>query len=74
MRTLKLLLLSGVISLAATNLASAETYRAAAWQPDTDNSIVGMLWFTNELAKATDGEITFEVFTGGVLVPPKSML
>ncbi len=70
----KSLLLASSFSIALAGAAAAEDYRAGAWQPQNEQTVIGMQWFADELDTATDGEINFEVFPGGVLYPPKASL
>jgi TRAP-type C4-dicarboxylate transport system substrate-binding protein len=72
MNTLKGLLMAGVLALPGA--AMAETYRASSWLPDNESTVVVMRWFTDQLEQKTDGDITFEVFSSGALMPPKSHL
>ena len=78
MRTMKALLLAGSLgALAATGAvtgAQAETYRISHYQSDGETTVRVAKWFAEEIEKATDGEIAFEVFTGGVLLPAKATL
>ncbi|WP_417725115.1 C4-dicarboxylate TRAP transporter substrate-binding protein [Salipiger sp.] len=68
-------LVSGAVAAATAGGAMAENYRASTWIPATDNhSKFGLTWFTDEVRDKTNGEIDFEVFYGGALLPAKSTL
>jgi len=71
---MKSLLLAGGLMAAALSGATAETYRASNYNTDNEASSQVMKWFAEEIAKATNGEIAFEVFTGGSLLPAKTSL
>ena len=66
--------LAGTLSLAAALPALADDYRIAIWQPDNEPNAVVARWFAEEAAKVTNGALSFQVFSGAVLVPPKAML
>lgn len=71
--------LSAVFVLAASALpttpAIGEEYSANVWfSPTYPLTVGGYTEFAKAVEKATDGEVTFEVFTGGSLLPPKSAM
>lgn len=68
-----MILAAGLAAVSVTT-AAAETYRASTWLPDNEATVVIKAWFNEALADATGGEITFEQFTAGVLMPPKAHL
>jgi TRAP-type C4-dicarboxylate transport system substrate-binding protein len=70
---LKQILLCGSIAL-ATTAASAETYRFSSWNAPTEPTTQANDQFVKDLEAATNGKITFEHFTGGAIMPPKSHL
>lgn len=71
----KTVLLAGGMTLAAAASASAETYRYSTWLPDSESTTyVGRTFFMPEVAKRSNGEIEFELFSGGALMPPKAHL
>jgi TRAP-type C4-dicarboxylate transport system substrate-binding protein len=74
MKVYKPLLLACAAVIAVTTGASAKDYRWSQWQPDNESTVVVNRWFVQELAKATKGEITFQIFSGGVLMPPRAHL
>lgn len=71
----KTLLLTGGLGLAMASGAAAETYRYSTWLPESEStSTVGREFFVPEVAKRSNGEIEFEMFSGGALMPAKSHL
>lgn len=75
MKPLKPALLAGGVSLVLTAGAFAETFRDSTWLPESEStSQTNLEFFLPEVAKRTNGEIEFEFFTGGVLMPPKAHL
>lgn len=74
MKRYKRLLLACAAVIAVTGSASAKDYRWSQWQPDNESTVIANRWFLDELKKQTKGEISFEVFSGGVLMPPRSHL
>ena len=74
MNKLKGLLCAGVVGLGLPAGASAEMYRASSWLPDNESTVIVMRWFNDQITEATDGDISFEVFSSGALMPPKSHL
>lgn len=74
MKFLKSLVAAGGFCLVLAGGASAETYRIAHFQPDSDSTVITVRWFADQMAKETDGRIEFEVFSGSVLFPAKAHL
>lgn len=71
----KLLVLAALTASLAASTASAETYQASNWM--TPVHILNeetYQKFAKDLAADTDGAITFEVYSGGSLVPAKSTM
>lgn len=60
--------------VASTGTAVAETYRWSQWQPDQEATLIGNRLFAERVCEATQGEICFEIYSGGALMPPKSHL
>lgn len=74
MKHVKRALLCGGIALAAASTASAETYRFSSWNAPTEPTTQANDQFIKDLEAATNGDITFQHFTGGAIMPPKSHL
>lgn len=74
MTNLKKFLLCSGIALATATAASADTYRFSSWNAPTEPTTQANDQFVKDLEAATNGEITFEHFTGGAIMPPKSHL
>ncbi len=75
MNCLKTLLLAGGVGFALAGTLQAETYRAATFIGDSDvHTKEGFRWFFEEVDRVTNGELTFELFTGGVLIPAKTTM
>jgi len=74
MTSIKALLLAGGVGLMAATSVAAESYRMAHFQPEGETTVRTAKWFAEALNEATDGEIAFELFSGGVLLPAKSSL
>ena len=69
------ILAAGLLSAAALQSAQAEELRAATYLPDPNIHTQHAFGnFVPELAEGTNGELAFTAFTGGVLLPPKSIL
>lgn len=72
-----LLSIGGAIAIAigAAGTAHADNPRAATYLPDGNfQTNRGLIEFGAALDQATGGEIVFETFTGGVLLPARSLL
>lgn len=71
MKTLPKRLMYGVgISLIVTSTAHAENYTFANWLPPTHVLSRGMMeGWANAVSEASNGEVNFEVFSGGSLLP-----
>lgn len=54
--------------------ASAETYRASTWNAANSMNDQFLTDFTNQVKKASNGKITFEIYTGGALLPADGTL
>lgn len=67
--------IAGAALLASTALVHAETYQAATWLPQT-HPLTPRPYeqFSEEVREATGGEIDFEVYVGGSLIPAKGSL
>ena len=74
MTSIKALLLAGGVGLMAATSVAAESYRMAHFQPEGETTVRTAKWFAEALNEATNGEIAFELFSGGVLLPAKSSL
>ena len=71
----KLMVLAALAAGLAASTASAETYQATNWM--TPVHILNeetYQKFAKELAEDTGGDVTFEVYSGGSLVPAKSTM
>ena len=73
-KTVKSILLAGGVSLAICSSAWAETYRFSSWNSPNEPTTIANQWFVDEVSKVTNGEISFEHFTGGAIMPPNSHL
>lgn len=73
MRKMTHLLPVCALVVAATG-ATAETYRWSQWQADNEATVVGNRVFVDDTCAGTNQEICFDIFAGGVLMPPKSHL
>ena len=68
-------LLCASATLAATAGASAaETYRFSNWNAPGEPTVVANQMFVDDLAEATDGEISFDFFTAAAILPPAAHL
>lgn len=70
-------LLSSSLALAiglAVLPASAETFRAATWGVSGSFTDRWLINFADQVREATSGNVDFEVFSGGVLLPPRGTL
>lgn len=74
MKNIKLLLLVSGIVMASAGSTFAENYRFSSWNAPTEPTTRANDQFVKDLAEASNGEITFEHFTGGAIMPPKSHL
>ncbi|WP_417725203.1 C4-dicarboxylate TRAP transporter substrate-binding protein [Salipiger sp.] len=66
--------LSASVGIAAGGSVAAEDYRAATFTPASENHARSMQWLADDLKAVTDGEISFELFVGGALIPAKSIM
>lgn len=62
------------LGLGLAGIASAETFRASTYNVENESTTVVLKWFIEELASQSNGEIDFELFTGGALMPARSQL
>ncbi|CUH81265.1 hypothetical protein [Tropicibacter naphthalenivorans] len=62
------------LALLLASGASAETYRFSSWNAPTEPTTRANDQFVKDLAEATGGALSFEHFTGGAIMPPKSHL
>lgn len=75
LKKINLLLAASLISLTCAAAAKANEYMANTYMPDTHPlGKLGYIDFAEDIANASNGEMTFNVFTGGVLVPPRASL
>lgn len=74
MKNIKKVLLCSGLALAMATAASADTYRFSSWNAPSEPTTRANDQFVADLAAATNGELTFEHFTGGAIMPPKSHL
>lgn len=65
---LKLILASSA-TLAFAAMASAETYRMSLYAPPTEGASIHNTWIGDEMARLTDGEVSFEYFYASSLLP-----
>lgn len=70
----KKLLLGGALIAALGSAAQAEEFRATTWWP-TGETLADHFFYdwADRVAKASGGEMTFEIFPGGSLVPAASI-
>ena len=73
MTKIKTLMLCSALALVA-GAASAESYRFSSWNGPNEPTTVANDRFVKDLAEITGGEISFEHFTGGAILPPKGHL
>lgn len=66
--------LCSLLAVMAATTAGAETYRLSMWSNDNEGTTIANRQFAEELAEATGGEISFDFFSGGAIMPPKSHL
>lgn len=65
-------LLTAVIGASALH---AGDYRISTFISQSDtHTKEGLIWFADEVRSVSDGDISFEVFTGGALLPAKSTM
>ncbi|WP_137391581.1 C4-dicarboxylate TRAP transporter substrate-binding protein [Rhodoligotrophos defluvii] len=75
MRIMRTTLLAALLGAAWTTPVLSEEYTANTYMPDTQPlGKFGYIDFAKDIAKVSNGEITFKVFLGGVLVPPRASL
>ena len=71
----KLFSATAIVLVTSAACVSAETYTASSWLGATHPITVhGFDGFAKNVAEATGGDIEFEVFAGGSLLPPKGTL
>lgn len=67
--------LASTLAIAAAGIARAEEFRASNWmEPNHPVSIYGFGQWSEEVAKETGGDVIFQVFEGGSLIPAKTTL
>ncbi|ASJ73469.1 C4-dicarboxylate TRAP transporter substrate-binding protein [Granulosicoccus antarcticus] len=54
--------------------AFAENFAASTWLPQQASVPTGYVTFAERVAEATNGDINFEIFVGGALLPPRETL
>lgn len=74
MKTVKSLLLASSLGLAFAATASAENYRFTTYAPPNEAASQTNTWVTEEIARKTDGEVSFEMFYASTLVPAKEQM
>lgn len=74
MTKLNAFLTGSAIALMMAGAASGQTVRFSSWNAPTEPTTRANDQFVKDLAEATGGEITFEHFTGGAIMPPNSHL
>ncbi|WP_417210529.1 C4-dicarboxylate TRAP transporter substrate-binding protein [Antarctobacter sp.] len=73
-KTMTALPLMAALAVSVASGATAETYRFSMWSSDNEGTVIANRQFAEDLAEATDGEITFDFFSGGSIMPPKAHL
>lgn len=68
------LLVAGAACLALGSSALAETYRLTTYAPPNEAASTANTWIAEEIARKTNGEITFEIFYASTLVPAKEQM
>lgn len=69
MKLIKALSLGTAISIGLSSMAAAETYRMTLYAPPTEGASIHNTWMAEQMAERTGGEVEFEIFYAGSLVP-----
>lgn len=64
----------GALAMSTATGAGAETYRLSMWNGPNEPTVIANQFFVEEIERATNGEISFEMFTGAAILPANSHL
>ncbi len=67
-------LLAAALTAVVPGIASANNYSIVNFLSPTHATTLGQVYFADEVKRATDGKISFEVFPGGSLLPANGAL